>query len=93
MVNILGEWVSKHGKTQFRSAETEKFPHVTFFFNDYREEPFPGEERGLAASPKVSTYDLAPDMSAASVTVIDTSPAINGTPSSGWVTGNSCGRL
>ena len=70
MKNILGEWVSKNGKTQFRSAETEKFPHVTFFFNDYREEPFPGEERGLAASPKVSTYDLAPDMSAASVTVI-----------------------
>lgn len=70
MVNILGEWLSKQGKTQFRTAETEKYPHVTFFFNDYREEPFPGEARGMASSPKVSTYDLAPDMSAASVTVI-----------------------
>lgn len=78
MVNILGDWVSKHGKTQFRSAETEKFPHVTFFFNDYREEPFPGEERGLAASPKVSTYDLAPDMSAASVTVIAREAILSG---------------
>ncbi len=70
MVNILGDWVAKHGKTQFRTAETEKYPHVTFFFNDYREEPFPGEDRGMAASPKVATYDLAPDMSGASVTVI-----------------------
>jgi len=78
MVNILGDWVSKHGKTQFRSAETEKFPHVTFFFNDYREEPFPGEDRGLAASPKVSTYDLAPDMSAASVTVIAREAILSG---------------
>ncbi|MFA5263513.1 MAG: 2,3-bisphosphoglycerate-independent phosphoglycerate mutase, partial [Opitutaceae bacterium] len=70
MVNILGDWLSKNGKTQFRTAETEKYPHVTFFFNDYREEPFPGEERGMASSPKVSTYDLAPDMAAASVAVI-----------------------
>ncbi len=69
MVNILGEWVAKQGKTQFRTAETEKYPHVTFFFNDYREEPFAGEDRGMAASPKAATYDLAPDMSAASVTV------------------------
>jgi 2,3-bisphosphoglycerate-independent phosphoglycerate mutase len=70
MANILGEWLSQHGKTQFRTAETEKYPHVTFFFNDYREEPFPGEERGMAASPKVATYDMAPDMSMAAVTVI-----------------------
>ena len=70
MKNILGAWLSQHGKTQFRTAETEKYPHVTFFFNDYREEPFPGEERGMASSPKVATYDMAPDMSAASVTVI-----------------------
>jgi 2,3-bisphosphoglycerate-independent phosphoglycerate mutase len=70
MANILGEWLSQHGKTQFRTAETEKYPHVTFFFNDYREEPFPGEERGMASSPKVATYDMAPDMSAAAVTVI-----------------------
>jgi 2,3-bisphosphoglycerate-independent phosphoglycerate mutase len=48
MENILGEWVAKQGLAQFRTAETEKFPHVTFFFNDYREEPFPGEERGMA---------------------------------------------
>jgi 2,3-bisphosphoglycerate-independent phosphoglycerate mutase len=69
MENILGDWLAKHGKTQFRTAETEKYAHVTFFFNDYREEPFPGEDRVLVASPKVSTYDLAPDMSSASVTV------------------------
>lgn len=69
MENILGDWLAKHGKTQFRTAETEKYAHVTFFFNDYREEPFPGEERALVSSPKVSTYDLAPDMSSASVTV------------------------
>jgi 2,3-bisphosphoglycerate-independent phosphoglycerate mutase len=54
---------------QFRSAETEKYPHVTFFFNDYREEPFPGEDRAMVASPKVGTYDLAPDMSSMGVTV------------------------
>lgn len=78
MPNILGEWVSKQGKTQFRTAETEKYPHVTFFFNDYREEAFPGEDRGMAASPKVSTYDLAPDMSAASVTVIAREAILSG---------------
>lgn len=69
MVNILGEWVAKQGLKQFRTAETEKFPHVTFFFNDYREEPFTGEERGMAQSPKeVSTYNQKPEMSAAHVT-------------------------
>jgi 2,3-bisphosphoglycerate-independent phosphoglycerate mutase len=53
------------GLTQFRCAETEKFPHVTFFFNDYREEPFPGERRELIPSPKdVQTYDQKPEMSA-----------------------------
>src|SRR5690606_6043227 len=52
MVNTLGEYVSKLGLKQFRSAETEKFPHVTFFFNDYREEPFPGEDRQIVPSPK-----------------------------------------
>ena len=52
MVNILGEWVAKQGIPQYRTAETEKFPHVTFFFNDYREEAFAGEERGMAQSPK-----------------------------------------
>jgi len=69
MKNILGEYLADRGLRQFRCAETEKYPHVTFFFNDYREEPFPGEERGLVASPKVTTYDLAPDMSSMGVTV------------------------
>ena len=69
MKNILGEYLTDRGLTQFRSAETEKYPHVTFFFNDYREEPFPGEERAVVASPKVTTYDLAPDMSSMGVTV------------------------
>ncbi|MCC7147015.1 MAG: 2,3-bisphosphoglycerate-independent phosphoglycerate mutase [Phycisphaeraceae bacterium] len=64
MANIAGEYVSKLGLKQFRCAETEKFPHVTFFFNDYREEPFPGESRQMAQSPKVATYDLQPEMSA-----------------------------
>lgn len=69
MPDILGTVVSDHGLAQFRCAETEKFPHVTFFFNDYREEPLPGEERGLIPSPKdVSTYDQKPEMSAAGVT-------------------------
>jgi 2,3-bisphosphoglycerate-independent phosphoglycerate mutase len=67
MANIGGEWLSMHGVAQFRCAETEKFPHVTFFFNDYRDEPFPGERREIIQSPKVATYDLAPEMSAAGV--------------------------
>jgi 2,3-bisphosphoglycerate-independent phosphoglycerate mutase len=66
--NILGEVVSKAGLAQFRCAETEKNPHVTFFFNNYRAEPFPGEERACPASPKVATYDQQPEMSAAEVT-------------------------
>ncbi len=60
----LGEVVSKSGKKQIRIAETEKYPHVTFFFSGGREEPFPGESRLLCPSPKVATYDLAPEMSA-----------------------------
>ncbi len=67
MVNILGEYISKQGLRQFRCAETEKYPHVTFFFNDYREEPFPGESRKNPQSPKVSTYDQKPEMSSALV--------------------------
>jgi 2,3-bisphosphoglycerate-independent phosphoglycerate mutase len=66
--NILGEVVSKAGIGQFRCAETEKNPHVTFFFNNYRSTPFPGEDRACPASPKVPTYDLQPEMSAAQVT-------------------------
>lgn len=69
MANILGEYVSRLGLTQFRCAETEKYPHVTFFFNDYREEPFAGEDRQIIPSPRdVPTYDLKPEMSAPQVT-------------------------
>lgn len=60
----LGEVVSNIGKKQIRIAETEKYPHVTFFFSGGREAPFPGESRILCPSPKVATYDLAPEMSA-----------------------------
>ncbi len=67
MVNIAGEFFASLGLTQFRCAETEKYPHVTFFFNDYREEPFPGERREIIQSPRVATYDLAPEMSARGV--------------------------
>ncbi len=68
MKNILAEYVSNLGLKQFRCAETEKFPHVTFFFNDYREPPFPGEDRQIVPSPKdVSTYDQKPEMSAQGV--------------------------
>lgn len=64
MADIFGEYVSRLGLTQFRCAETEKFPHVTFFFNDYRDDPFPGERREIVQSPKVATYDMQPEMSA-----------------------------
>ncbi len=68
MNNILGQYISDLGLKQFRCAETEKFPHVTFFFNDYREEPFLGEDRLIVPSPKdVTTYDQKPEMSAAGV--------------------------
>ena len=67
IVNTLGEWVSAHGKTQFRLAETEKYPHVTFFLNGGREVPFEGEERFMPKSPKVATYDLQPEMSSVEV--------------------------
>jgi 2,3-bisphosphoglycerate-independent phosphoglycerate mutase len=62
--DTLGEVVSRHGAAQVRAAETEKYPHVTFFFSGGREQPFPGETRILVPSPKVSTYDLKPEMSA-----------------------------
>ncbi len=68
IVNTLGEWVSRHGLRQFRLAETEKYPHVTFFLNGGREEPWPGEDRHMPPSPKVATYDLKPEMSAPQVT-------------------------
>jgi 2,3-bisphosphoglycerate-independent phosphoglycerate mutase len=66
--HILGEVVSSAGIAQFRCAETEKNPHVTFFFNNYRAEPFPGEERACPPSPKVATYDEQPEMSSVAVT-------------------------
>lgn len=68
IINTLGEVVSQSGLRQLRIAETEKYAHVTFFFNGGREEPFPGEERILVPSPKVATYDLKPEMSAFEVT-------------------------
>lgn len=66
--NILGQVVAAASLRQFRCAETEKNPHVTFFFNNYRKDPFPGEDRACPASPKVATYDLQPEMSAGEVT-------------------------
>lgn len=63
IVNTLGEWVAKHGRTQFRLAETEKYPHVTFFLNGGEEAPSAGEDRFMPKSPKVATYDLQPEMS------------------------------
>lgn len=63
----LARAISEAGKTQFHSAETEKYPHVTFFLNGGREEPFEGEDRRMSASPKVATYDLQPEMSAEDV--------------------------
>ena len=64
LVNTLGQVVSNHGLSQLRMAETEKYPHVTFFMSGGREEPFAGEQRIMAPSPKVATYDLQPEMSA-----------------------------
>jgi 2,3-bisphosphoglycerate-independent phosphoglycerate mutase len=65
MANILGDYLSQLGLKQFRCAETEKFPHVTFFFNDGRDDPFAGEDRQIIPSPKdVATYDQKPEMSA-----------------------------
>ena len=68
IVNTMGEIVSKAGMTQLRIAETEKYAHVTFFFNGGVEEPYEGEDRILVPSPKVATYDLQPEMSAIEVT-------------------------
>lgn len=65
--DTLGEVIAKNGKSQIRIAETEKYPHVTFFFNGGREEPFENEKRILCNSPKVATYDLQPEMSSYAV--------------------------
>ena len=64
IVNTLGEILAKNNRSQLRMAETEKYPHVTFFFSGGRENPFAGESRILVPSPKVATYDLQPEMSA-----------------------------
>ena len=68
LTNTLGEYLSRLGKTQLRIAETEKYAHVTFFFNGGVEAPYEGEDRVLIPSPKVATYDLQPEMSAYAVT-------------------------
>ena len=68
LVNTFGEYISKNGLTQLRIAETEKYAHVTFFFNGGEEKQYPGEDRILVPSPKVETYDMQPEMSAEEVT-------------------------
>lgn len=68
LANGLGETVAKAGRTQVRLAETEKYPHVTYFFNGGEETPYPGEDRVMVPSPKVATYDLQPEMSAPELT-------------------------
>jgi len=68
MARIMAEVLAEHARTQFRTAETEKYPHVTYFFNGGHEPPYRGEERTLIPSPRVATYDLAPEMSAAGIT-------------------------
>ena len=68
LTNTLGEWLAKHDKTQLRISETEKYAHVTFFFNGGEETSFPGEDRELIQSPKVATYDLQPEMSSGEMT-------------------------
>ena len=66
--NTFGEYISKNGLAQLRIAETEKYAHVTFFFNGGEEKQYPGEDRILVPSPKVETYDMKPEMSAIEVT-------------------------
>jgi 2,3-bisphosphoglycerate-independent phosphoglycerate mutase len=68
LVNVFGEYIAKMGMHQLRIAETEKYAHVTFFFNGGREEPFEFEDRLLIASPQIATYDEQPEMSALEVT-------------------------
>jgi 2,3-bisphosphoglycerate-independent phosphoglycerate mutase len=68
LANVLGQVVSAAGRTQLRIAETEKYPHVTYFLNGGREDQYPGEDRIMVPSPKVATYDLQPEMSAPELT-------------------------
>ena len=76
--NILGEVVANAGLKQFRCAETEKNPHVTFFFNNYRSDPFPGEDRACPSSPQVATYDMQPEMVASEVTAAAKAAILSG---------------
>ena len=78
--NTLGEILALHGKKQLRIAETEKYPHVSFFFNGGRENPFQEEKRIMIPSPKVATYDLQPEMSALQVTDAVLNEIVNETP-------------
>jgi 2,3-bisphosphoglycerate-independent phosphoglycerate mutase len=68
LVNVMGDWLAQHDKTQLRISETEKYAHVTFFYSGGREDLYPGEERVLIPSPKVATYDLQPEMNSAELT-------------------------
>jgi 2,3-bisphosphoglycerate-independent phosphoglycerate mutase len=68
LVNVMGDWLAQHNKTQLRISETEKYAHVTFFYSGGREELYAGEERILIPSPKVATYDLQPEMNSAELT-------------------------
>ncbi|MFT4938770.1 MAG: 2,3-bisphosphoglycerate-independent phosphoglycerate mutase [Paraglaciecola sp.] len=68
LVNVMGDWLAQHDKTQLRISETEKYAHVTFFYSGGRESLYPGEERILIPSPKVATYDLQPEMNSAELT-------------------------
>jgi 2,3-bisphosphoglycerate-independent phosphoglycerate mutase len=78
--NTLGEILSNQGKTQLRIAETEKYPHVSFFFSGGREKPFDGEKRIMIPSPKVATYDLQPEMSANEVSDAAINEILNSSP-------------
>ncbi len=80
LTNTLGDILSQNGKTQLRIAETEKYPHVSFFFSGGREKPFTGEERIMIPSPKVATYDLQPEMSAQAVTAAVVTGIMNKEP-------------
>ena len=80
LTNTLGDIISQNGKTQLRIAETEKYPHVSFFFSGGREKPFAGEERIMIPSPKVPTYDLQPEMSAHAVTAAVVAEIMNKEP-------------
>jgi len=68
LVNVMGDWLAQHNKTQLRISETEKYAHVTFFYSGGREDLYKGEERILIPSPKVATYDLQPEMNSAELT-------------------------